>query len=99
MRFPLSFVIIFISLIASSLIKLTNRQLASKEKLAKAKGMSFYLGIFAHFNIAKHSKIIERILENIQVKKRDRNERRQEKRCKAVLSNFLFSVTRPGSAV
>lgn len=98
-KFLQFFIIIFIFLITFSLVSLTDKQSASKKKLAKTKRLNYYLNIIAHFDIAKYSKIVRHILESIKLKKKNRNKRKQERKCKKVLNNSLFLVTRPGSAV
>lgn len=62
--------------------------------LAKAKKLECYLDIIMHFDTTQNSEITKYILESIKLKKRDRNEKRQEKRYKEDHGNFFFLVTR-----
>lgn len=62
--------------------------------VAKIK-FSYQSKITAYFNIIVYWKILDYILENIELSMRDKIKRASEKKYKKVFGCFIFLVTRP----
>lgn len=61
--------------------------------------LNYFLDLATYPDITEHLNIAKRILKSVKLKKSNRSERNQEKKCKKVFNGFLFLVIRLGLVI